>query len=76
MDDRPSIVAHETRSLRDLLALRVRLLAEARARRSCELSGASFWRRVWIRLVMERDAWRRIFPPGALRAVGGGAGHG
>jgi hypothetical protein len=66
MNDNQKIVAYDTRRLKDLLALRTRLIAEARIQNAAAYREATFWRRRWIDLAVERDVWRKIFPPGAL----------
>jgi hypothetical protein len=60
-------------------ALRARLEAEARRRHEADISGAPFWRRAWLEVVIEREVraeLRRLLPPGALyasRSSDGGA---
>jgi hypothetical protein len=58
-------------------ALRARLEAEARLRHDAELRGAPFWRRAWLKVVIElevRAKLRRLFPPGALYISGSADG--
>jgi len=54
--------------------LRARLVAEARARHEAALAAAPLWRRLWTRVVIEREVrarLRRAFPPHALYAARG-----
>jgi hypothetical protein len=54
-------------------AVRARLRAEARQRHAAELRGASFWNRLRLEGVIEREVraeLRRIHPPDALYAAG------
>jgi hypothetical protein len=54
--------------------LRARLVAEARARHAEALAHAPLWRRLWLRVVIEREVraqLRRVFPPHALYAARG-----
>ncbi len=76
MSPRPRIIADglgSFRTVKDLGAVRARLLAEALGRHAAQLRGAPFWKRTLIRLRIEREMraeWDRIYPPGALYACG------
>jgi hypothetical protein len=52
--------------------LRARLLCEARLRHAAALEEAPPWRRLWLRIVIEREVraqLRKAFPPHALYAA-------
>jgi hypothetical protein len=57
--------------------IRERLVAEARGRHAGALAHAPLWRRLWLRVVIEREVraqLRRAFPPHALYAARGRRG--
>jgi hypothetical protein len=76
MKSNPRIVVDGIRRLRgskEYGAVRTRLLSEARARHTEEIKVASFWRRIWLNLKIEREVraeLNKMCPPGALYAVG------
>jgi hypothetical protein len=61
------------RGSKEFAAVRARLVAEARLRHGADPKGAYFWRRAWLRLVIEREVRAelgRLYPPGALYISG------
>ena len=71
----PRIIADGPERLReacDYRAVRRRIFAELEHRHAPELQAASFWRRLWLRLKIEREAraaLRRRFPAGSLHVA-------
>ena len=72
----PRIVADSLRRIRrskEYSAARKRFLSEARERRAKEIAAASFWGRIRIHLVIDREVRNRLakmFPPSALYVAG------